>query len=507
MYARRLDRCAIALAILIAPPFSTARAADQPQWAERHSRNMVSMEAGLPATFDPETGHNVKWTVDLGNHSYAPAVIANGNVLLGANNIVPRDPRHKGDRGVLLCLDESDGSLRWQLVVPRLADDKYKDWPMISMSSPPTVEGDRVYTVTNRFEVVCLDLNGQADGNDGPWLNEGAHMVPAGEAPLPITPIDADVLWLLDMPAELGVYPHDSAYASILLDGPYLYLNTGNGVDNTHQVIRSPDAPSLIVLEKTTGRVVARDVEMMGPRTVHATWSSPAMGTVDGKRLVFFGGGDGVCYAFEALDPNAIPETIEPLNPVWRFDIDPTAPKENIHGYLNNREVSPSNIKGMPVFYGERVYVAGGGDIWWGKEQSWLKCIDAAGKGDITSTGERWSYSMAHHCCSTPAIADGLLFITDCAGLLHCLDVETGTPHWTHKLKREIWGSPLVADGKVYVGSHGGDFVILKAAPAKELLATVQLDAPVACSPVAANGVLYVTTLRTLYALHAETTP
>ncbi len=50
------------------------------------------------------------------------------------------------------------------------------------MCSPATVEGDRVYMVTNRDEVVCLDLHGMANGNDGPYRDEGRHMAAAGPA-------------------------------------------------------------------------------------------------------------------------------------------------------------------------------------------------------------------------------------------------------------------------------------------------------------------------------------
>lgn len=103
-------------------------------------------------------------------------------MLIGTNNGTPQDPRQQGDRGVLLCLNEADGSLQWQLVVPRLiGEDGYLDQPNIGFCSPPTVEGNRAYLVTNRSEVICLDLNGQADGNDGPYQEEGQHMVQPGE--------------------------------------------------------------------------------------------------------------------------------------------------------------------------------------------------------------------------------------------------------------------------------------------------------------------------------------
>lgn len=477
-----------------------ANAEDRPQWGEAFTRNMVSSETGLPNTFDPETGANVKWSAPLGGNAYGSPVIANGCVLIGANNQAPRDPRVDYDCGVLLCLNESDGALRWQLAVPRTGGDDYLDWPMIGMCSEPTVEGDRVYTVTNRYEVVCLDLKGQANGNDGPYADEGQHMAQDGKPALEVTATDADIVWLANLREAVDMYPHDGAHMAILLDGDYLYLNTGNGVDNTHKVVRKPDAPTLVVLDKNTGKVLAKDNEGMGHRIMHAAWSSPSLGTVNGKKLIAFGGPDGVCYAFEALPADAPRDTVQTLTLAWKFDCDPNSPKENRAEYLNNRKESPSVIEGMPVFIGERVYVTAGGDPWWGKEQSWLKCIDATKAGDITATGQVWSYEMPAHCVATPAVTNGLVFVADCKGIVHCVDAATGQANWTHDIGGECWGSAFVADGKVYVGSRNKQFWTFAASKDKKELASVKLSAPVSATPVAANGVLYVATLDTLYA-------
>ena len=486
--------CVVALA-------ATAAAGDQPQWGERFSRNMVSDEKGLPESFDPATGKNVKWSVRLGNETHGSPVVANGKVLIGTNNGKPRDPRHQGDRGVLMCFDEKDGSFCWQLVVPKLGPDPYLDWPSGGICSPPTVEGDRVYVLSNRGEVLCLDLNGQANGNDGPYKDEGKLMAPDGAAPMAVTPIDADVLWLFDLKKGAGVYPHDASHSSILVDGEFLYINTGNGVDNTHRKIRAPDAPALVVLEKATGRLAARDAEHMGPLTLHCTWSSPALGEVGGRRLIFLGGPDGVVYAFEPL--RAVPPAgrVEPLKRVWRFDCDPTAPKEDIHRFMGNRRESPSNVKSMVVFHKGRVYVTVGGDVWWGKEQAWLKCLDASKTGDITPTGELWSYPLRKHCSSTPSVWNGLVFVTDCGRTIHCVDAETGKPYWTHEAKGEFWGSTLVADGKVYALSRRGEFLALAADKEKRVLSTIELKAPSSSTPTAANGTLYLVTYTHLYAL------
>src|SRR5690349_9281865 len=112
---------------LVALVFTSTRAmaADQPQWGEKFSRNMVSSEAGLPDRFDPASGQNIKWVAKLGSQSYATPIVASGRVLIGTNNDVPRDPKHQGDRGVLMCFDETNGQIVWQLVVPKLEDDPY----------------------------------------------------------------------------------------------------------------------------------------------------------------------------------------------------------------------------------------------------------------------------------------------------------------------------------------------------------------------------------------------
>jgi outer membrane protein assembly factor BamB len=519
-----LNRRLVVVFLLSSLCFFPPIAADQPQWGQRHTRNMVSDQTHLPDGFDPQTGRNVKWAVELGTACYSTPVVSGGRVLIGTNNNRPRDPKHQGDRGVLMCLDEADGSLIWQMVVPKLDWDVYLDWPQSGMCSTATVEGDRVYMVTNRAEVVCLDLHGMHNGNDGPFLDEGRHMTPEGQPPLEPGSMDADILWLLDLRAEAGVRPHDSSHASILLDGPYLYVNTSNGLTSKHDGVERPEAPSLVVIDKATGKMLAREREGISAGIFHCTWSSPALGVVDGRRLIFFAGGDGVVYAFDAYQPDQVlPADPQMLNPsgnpdreplvddwvpalrcVWRFDCDPTAPKEDIHRYIRNRQVSPSNIKSIPVFHDGRLYVTVGGDIWWGKRQAWLQCIATSGTGDITGTGLVWAYEMDRHCCSTPAIHEGLAYFGDCAGRVHCVDIHTGQSVWVHDAGDEIWASPLVADGKVYIGTRRGTFWVLAAGRDPQVISSIRLSDGIYSTAVAANGTLYVATMSTLYALQSE---
>jgi len=487
-----------------------ARAADQPQWGQAWSRNMVSAETNLPADFAPPdldpatgeavpgTGRGVVWVAALGTRTYATPVVAGGRVLIGTNNGRPRDPRHRGDRSVLMCFDEADGRFRWQLVVPKLAEDRYLDWPQVGIVSPPSVEGDRVYLVTNRGEAVCLDLDGMADGNDGPYREEARHAAPAGSPPVPPGPADADIIWLFDMMKEVGSRQHDQAHCAPLIDGPCLYVGTSNGVDRTHRRMLTPDAPSLLCLEKTTGRLLAADDAPIGPQIIHSQWSSPSMGRVGGRDLVFFGGGDAFCYAFEAIKP-PLPDRPVRLKTVWRLDCDPAGRKEHPLQFQDNREEGPSTIWGIPVFAEGRVYVAAGGDYYHGKPECWLLCIDPRGTGDITRTGLVWKQPLRRHVMATPAVADGLVYIADAGRTLHCFDAKTGEPIWQHPVGGEVWSSPLVADGKVYVTTTAGRVWVLAAGRKKRVLAEVRMPGRIYASPVAANGRLYIATERNLF--------
>jgi outer membrane protein assembly factor BamB len=511
----------LCFSVLLCGSLREGIAADQPQWGEVWSRNMISREKGLPESFDPKTGENIRWSAKLGTQTFSTPIVAGGRVYIGTNNEEPRDPKHQGDRGVMMCFEEKTGKFLWQLVVPKREDDPFCDWPKTGMSSPVTVEGDRVYLVNNRGEVMCLDARGMANGNDGPFKEEAAHFTPRGTnappQPEQVSATDADILWMFNLTTDAGIWSHDAAHSSILIDGDYLYLNSGTGVDNTHRVIRTPNAPSLVVLDKRTGIYLARDDEHIAPNIFHCTWSSPSMGKVSGRKTIFFAGGNGMIYAFEPLKKNfpspfilspsdgerkkvrgSVPAT---LKKNWQFEFDPTAPKTNVHQYSTNRRESPSNIYGMPVFHRDRIFVAGGGDIFWGKREAWLKCIDATKTDDITSNSLIWSYPLEKHVLGTPAIYNGCVFIADVGRKMHCVDAETGKSFWTHDISGEVWASPLVADGKVYLGARNGDFWIFEASKEKKVIGKIELTTPINATATAANKTLFIATMQRLFAV------
>ena len=328
---------------------------------------------------------------------------------------------------------------------------------------------------------------------------------PKPETTIPPGPLDADILWKFDLTAGAGIWSHDGSHSSILIRGDHLYLNSGTGVDNTHRKIRTPNAPGLVVLDKKTGAYLARDDERIAPETFHCNWSSPSLGVVNGKETIFFCGGNGVVYGFEPLAKNhSARGGLAKLKKVFQFDFDPDAPRTEVHRYTTNKREGPSNIYGMPVFLDGKLYVAGGGDIFWGKNEAWLKCIDVTKTGDLTRTAQVWSYPVEKHVLATPAIFNGLIFISDIGRKMHCVDAATGKQVWTHDIKGDSWASPYVADGKVYLGTRAGSFYVWAATREKQVLMEAELKTPISATATAANGVLYVATMQNLYAIEAR---
>lgn len=498
-------------------------ATDWPAWGgPTKGRNMYSAEKGLPDHFEPgkfkkgtedvdmATTKNVKWVAKLGSQSYGNVTVAGGRVYVGTNNDSPRDPKHPGDRSIMMVFDEKTGEFLWQLVIPKLASGKVNDWENLGLLSSPTVEGDRIFFVTSRCEVICLDVNGFANGNDGPFKDEAQYYVGPGKPPVQPGPKDADIIWRYDMMDELGVFPHNASNCSVLVLGDLVYSCTSNGQDWTHSNIPSPNSPSFIALDRKTGELRGEDDAHIGPKIFHGQWSSPSAGMVNGKQLVFFGGGDGYCYAFDAQPAKEGDSSY--LKKVWWYDCNPPDYKKQDAAHKYPAAEGPSEVNATPVFWKNRIYVATGQDPEHGEGVGNLTCIDATKTGDITQTGKIWSFNKINRSISTVSITpEGLLFVGDFSGFVHCLDAETGKEYWQHDMKAHMWGSTMVADGKVYVGDEDGDLCVLAATKEKKILSAIyddkgkmiadgpNLGAPVYSTPVVADGAIYIASNSHLY--------
>lgn len=525
---------------------------DAPMFGGDSTRNMVNLTAkNTPDKFDPEDKGAVLWKADLGSKAYGGPTIADGRVYVGTNNARPRNPErdvHRAktgeieplDRGVLMCFDEKTGKFLWQAVHDKLESGRVNDWPDEGVCATPTVEGDKVFYVSNRCTVVCLDVKGMADGNQGFQGEKYKEKT------------DADILWQYDMMKEQQVFPHNMSAGCPLIVGDVLFVHTANGVDDGHLNLPSPNAPSFIALDKNTGKMLWKS-SLPGKSIMHGQWSNPAYAEFGGVRQVIFPGGDGWIYSF-------VPETGEL---VWKFDGNP---KDSVYelGGTGTR----SDYIGTPVIYDNKIYIGLGQDPEHSTGISHFWCIAPNNKkGDISPVletrtkgpdgkdviGEKpnpnsavaWHYGGEEarkysirdfkfgRTMSTACIVDDILYISELAGFIHCMNAKTGEHYWKFDTKASIWGSPYYADNKVYLATDAGDMWVFKhdkkpqkfdeldvaqkatnmkearkimqgvakEVQAKYVIGKVELDAPIRSTPIVANGVLYVMTEKSLYAV------
>ncbi len=506
--------------------------ADWPQWGGSDARTMSSSETNLAESFEPGkrtrdelginllTAKNVSWVARLGSENYSAPTVAEGRVFIGTNDESPLDDRiEPTGGGQLRCLDEITGQELWKLMVPRLEIDRSKvsedfDDMNLGICSTATVKDNCVFVVTNRCEVLCLDVDGLANGNQGPFMQEDRFSLKADAAPMKLEANDADILWRFDMLRELPVFPHDASNCSVLVHGDFVYACTANGVYDGKIVM--PSAPSLIALDKRTGELVAKDDGHISADVFHGQWSSPSLGTINGKTLIFFGGGDGWCYAYEPVTTRGDDPAI--LKEVWRFDCNPPGYRArgdmkldywailrgSSNGFMvDDRLISPSEIIGTPVVYRNRIYVTIGQDPVHGPGAGALSCIDPQGEGDITRSGRVWQYCEIGRSMSTVSVADGLVFAAEQSGKVHCLDAETGELCWVQDTGEEIWASTLVADKKLYIGTRRGLMVLSADRDGREL-ADIRLGSAIWSAVTAANGTLFIASQRNLWAVRKD---
>jgi outer membrane protein assembly factor BamB len=518
-----------------------AQASDWSQWGGSPVRNNVSAATGIPVEwtpgdFDaestawkPETSKNVAWVAELGSQSYGNPVVAGGKAYVGTNNGKGWLKRYPSatDLGCLLAFDIKDGSFLWQDSSEKLPTGRVHDWPLQGICCAPLVEGDRLWYVTSRGEVKCLDTEGFRDGeNDGPFTDE---KVRADD--------EADVVWVLDMMKQLGVSQHNMCSCSVTAAGDLLFVTTSNGVDEGHLNLPNADAPSFLCLDKRDGRVLWADGSP-GANVLHGQWSSPAYAEIAGVPQVLFGGGDGWLYSFDARGENGKSKLL------WQFDCNPKESKYTLGGRADR-----NHIIGTPVVHDGLVYIAVGEDPEHGEGVGHLWCIDPTKRGDtspelavslkapdtplphrrnqavIKEQGEvarpnpnsaaLWHYpgfdadgngkldfeETMHRTCGTVAIQDGLLFVADFSGLFHCLDLKTGKPHWTHDMLAASWGSPLIVDGRVYIGDEDGDISIFKLSKDKDMLGEINMGNSVYSTPIVAGNTLYIANKSHLFAI------
>jgi outer membrane protein assembly factor BamB len=420
-----------------------------------------------PVDWNTTTGRNIVWSVALGNQTYGRPVVVGDVVYVGTDNSRHMNPAFQEEAGVLLAFRAIDGKFLWQDVAPRV-ERGLREFLLPSTTSAPYVEGNRLYYVTAECQLRCLDTKGFRDGeNNDPYR----------------------VVWELDMCGRLGVFPHEASNSEVLPVGDLLMVSTSNGQNEGHTRVPSPRAPSLIAVDRRSGEVVWRAVGP-GEQVLHGQWSSPVAAKVNGRIQVLFGGGDGWLRSYDAASGHEI----------WRFDGNPKdAPWLPRPGVL-----SRGSIIASPVFDDGRVFVAMGQSPGHLNGPSLIHAISPNGKGDVTESGLLWTSREVGRVVGTPIVKDGLLYVGDLGGTIHCLDAATGACVWKHETNEAIWGSLLLAGDRLYVGNVGGTMTVLRAGRREQLLARIEMDAPLYSRPAQVGDALYLATANRLYFIAAN---
>jgi HEAT repeat protein len=431
-----------------------------------------------PVDWDTTTGRNIVWSVELGRETYGRPVVAGDAVYVGTDNARFLNPAFLEQAGVLLAFQAKDGTLLWQDVAPRV-ERGLREFLLPSTTSAPHVDGDRLYYVTPECQLRSLDTRGFRDGeNDGPFREETFKDDAA-----------ADIVWELDVCGRLGVFPHEATNSEVLSVGDLLMVSTSNGQNEGHMRVPSPRAPSLVAVDKRSGDVVWRAIGA-GGQVLHGQWSSPVSADINGRLQVLFGGGDGWLRSYDAASGHE----------VWRFDGNP----KDARWLPRPRVLSRGSIIASPVFADGRVFVALGQSPGHGNGPSLIHAISPNGQGDVTASRLLWTSRDVGRVVGTPIAKDGLLFVGDLGGTIHCLDAATGAQVWKHETNEAIWGSLVLAGDRLYVGNVAGTMTVLRAGRRKELLAEIEMDAPLYSRPALIGDALYLATANRLYFIAAK---
>jgi outer membrane protein assembly factor BamB len=128
-----------------------------------------------------------------------------------------------------------------------------------------------------------------------------------------------------------------------------------------------------------------------------------------------------------------------------------------------------------------------------------IHAISPSGQGDVTESRLLWTSREVGRVVATPIEKDGLLYVGDVGGTVHCLDAATGTHVWKHETNGAIWGSFLLAGDGLYVGNEDGTMTILRTGRRKELLGQIEMRAPLYSPPTLVGDALYLVTANRLY--------
>src|SRR5687768_4646117 len=273
---------------------------------------------------------------------------------------------------------------------------------------------------------------------------------------------DGKVIWERSLPEEYGaITTHGGRTTSPIIEGDKVILNAL--IQNWGPDLGRP-GNRYFAFDKATGQTIW----ISSPQARHydTNYSTPIVVDVNGARLMIVGGTDGV---FHALQVNT-------GKPVW------------------NIEVSKRAILNSVLFRDNTVYISHGQENIDTTAMGMIAALDATASGTLTSKALKWVHHGFMPTYASPVMDADRLYTMDDSAILGAFDLKTGKQVWTKRLGIASKASPVLADGKLYVGTEGGKFYILRpTATGADILDEDQIGAaghpePIVASSAVAGG-------------------
>jgi outer membrane protein assembly factor BamB len=371
-------------------------AADWPQW-RGPQRNGISAETGWQTRW-PDAGPRRLWTARVGE-GFAAVAVQEGRVYTVGN---------AGEKDTVYCLDARTGKPLWRHSYP-CASGNYS-----GPRATPTVDGNRVYTLSREAQAFCLDA---ASGR---------------------------VIWSKDLRRETGARTPQWGFAgSPLLDGNRVLYNVGTAG---------------VALEKGSGRLVWQS----GGGA--AGYASPVLYTVGNQRGVALFTASGIVGVNPANGrrlwqyPWRTQFDVNAADPIFTGDTVFISSNYNRGCALlrvgrGGRPAVVWENRNMRNHFNSCVLLGG---YLYGNDENTLKCID------LKTGQERWRRRGIDK-GGLLAAAGHLIVLTGRGTLL----VVRATPEryvevaQAPVMQGTCWTPPVLANGALYCRSHEGELVCL----------------------------------------------
>ncbi len=409
----------------------------------------IAERQNLPEKWDGKANENILWRAPIAGLAHSSPIVWGNRVFV--TSAVSTDPKATFRPGLYGDGDASEDRSphRWMLQALDAKTGKIL-WERVAHQGPPIEKRHIKSTYANATPATDGRIVVAWFGSQGVYAYD----------------IDGKLLWKVDLGRlDIGAYDIPT-FEWGPASSPILWEN---------QVILQCDTQAdsfLLALDAATGKTVWKT-----DREELPTWGTPTIAmTSKGPELVTNGSN-----FVRGYDPRTGKE-------LWRLG-------------------KSSKITAPTPIFAEDLFVIASGRA----PERPIFVVKAGARGDLTldagktaSDAVVWSRTGRGSYMPTPIAYQGILYVLANNGLLDAYDLKTGEEIYRQRLTTVGSGysaSPVAADGKLYLSNEDGDILIIEAGRKFAHLGTNSMGELLMATPAIANGVMYVRTAQSLFAI------